>query len=347
MASLWGDIGNVAKTVGKDVLKGAEGIPIVGSGVALPAAGIEAATGDTKDAANSLRYAIPGLGSLEAYGSLGSDIQKQTGFNPSDITKWLGLPSGGQTPAKKPAATTPAAAAQQPGSGSNPTNDALTMGLGMFFKQYMAPLMQMQNQQNTSAIKQYGDTMNQALQNPLPDGVKQIMQANLPQQQQLMQMLNQASAGTAASAIPYANITQGLGQETSALQAMLEGFTKAATASELGLANPSALQNIASGVLGSNSVGGILAQALGGGGATGLPGLASPAVAQAAGQTGTTGQTGTAGTAATAASNAPPGAPANPQAGTQYNGFVYTGTQWVPNAVAAGTAGQAATNAGA
>lgn len=66
--------------VGKGALTAVEALPIVGSGIALPAAGIQAATGDSKGATQSLINAIPGLGSLNAYTSLAKQIGQGAGI---------------------------------------------------------------------------------------------------------------------------------------------------------------------------------------------------------------------------------------------------------------------------
>lgn len=141
--------------------------------------------------------------------------------------------------------------------------DALTMGLGMFFQQYLAPMIQAQSQANMGLIGNWGNAMQQALKNPLPPGVAQTIGANVPQEQMLMGMLNQAQMQQAGA--PYQTLISQIGGQSSAMQALMDAFTKAATYQELGAGSPVQLGNLLSGILGgSNTLAGGLAQLLGG-----------------------------------------------------------------------------------
>lgn len=183
-----------------------------------------------------------------------------------------------------------AAAAAGPQPTSNPTataqpsnvDDALTMGLGMFFQQYLAPMMAMQSQVNNNLIGQWGGAMQNALKQPMPEGVKQVLQASYPQQAQLLSMENQAGLQQAAGAGNFQQLMQELGGQTSATQALQDAFQKAATYQELGAGSPASLATVLQGALGGNStLAGALASLLGTGGGVGglLPN--NPAVASA------------------------------------------------------------------
>lgn len=190
---------------------------------------------------NKATSKIPGIGVAEKAVNFGSDVIGQGvtdilgsgGINPYgnryksvfDLSK--GQP-GQQDTSQAPdvlAPPVPASTASATGA-ANPTNDAVTMGLGMFFQQYLAPLLQQQSQTNNALIGQYGTAMNQAMSHALPPGVKDILSASTPQTQGLLQMMNKAGEQQAAGAGPYQQLVQGLGQESSAQQALYDAFTK-------------------------------------------------------------------------------------------------------------------------
>lgn len=234
---------------------------------------------------------------------LGSLILQQ---NPGlmQFVQGMGLagmgPQATTTDKPPPAAkvTAPASVKQQnttPGMSS--TDDALTMGLGMFFQQYLAPMLAQTSQTNNNLISQWGSAMNNALQQPMPQGVRQTMAAFVPQQEQMLGMMNQAGLQQAAGTIPFQQLMQGLTSQTTATQALQDAFMKAATYQELGAGSPTSLAGLLTGALGgSGTLGGGLAQLLsGGGGGALLP--SNPAVnaaltgATAANQTASQGYT--------------------------------------------------------
>lgn len=236
---------------------------------------------------NKLTSKIPGIGVAEKGVNFLSDVVGQGvtdvlgsgGINPygnqyKSIFD-LGGGGGGKAQAQTPDVIAPPIPTSSTAAGGGQTgpNDALTMGLGMFFKQYLAPLLQQQSQTNNALIGQYGTAMNQALSHQLPPGIKEIMSASVPQQQGLMEMMNQAGVQQAAGAGPYEQFIQGVGGQSSAMQALADAFTKMATASSIygGQAGP--LSSALTQALGGpNTLGGLLAGVVGGagGGAGGL-----------------------------------------------------------------------------
>jgi hypothetical protein len=157
------------------------------------------------------------------------------------------------------------------------------MGLGMFFKQYLAPLLASQSQQNSSLIQAYGNTMNQMMNQAgqaggLPPGIAQILKTTTPQNQMVDQMLNQSAQQQALGAIPYQQFIQGVGGQSSAMQALTDAFLKAATAQEINV-NPTSLGGVLGQILGSNTTAGGLASILSQGST--LPGLSLPGAAGA------------------------------------------------------------------
>lgn len=152
---------------------------------------------------------------------------------------------GGGGGKKKPAAPAQASSTTDtvPQPANTPTDDALTMGIGMFFQNYLAPLMAKQNAANAQLTNQWGAAMNQALQNPMPAGVKQTLQAQLPQDMFLQNLANQSGYQQAAGYIPFQQMIQGLGAETSASQASQEAYTHAVTEALLNQGAPQAVVN--------------------------------------------------------------------------------------------------------
>jgi hypothetical protein len=188
---------------------------------------------------------ILGPGGINPYGNQFQSIFQMGGG---------GKGKGGQ--AGQDAATT-APPLPTAGGGTAAPNDALTMGLGMFFKQYLAPLMQQQQQANSALIGQYGTAMNQAMNNPLPPGIKGILSATTPQTQGTMQMLNQAGEQQALGAAPFEQFMQQIGQQSAAQQALTDMFSKwAGSVALYGGAAPQAgaalAQQFPSGSLGAN-----------------------------------------------------------------------------------------------
>jgi len=86
----------------------------------------------------------------------------------------------------------------------NNPGDALTMGLGMFAQQYLMPLMNQMNAQNNQLNQAWGADMQNALKQPLPPGVKEIMSATAPTEQLLSGLQNRSGMQMAATA-PWLN----------------------------------------------------------------------------------------------------------------------------------------------
>lgn len=215
---------NWGGTAAGGIRSGVEGAIGGGGGGSKPA-DPAALTGDAATA-HWLISQIPNM----TYGQLNDPTQAQqsaletaiANLDPKDAQAVLNaLPKGSAMTADVQKSLTP----QTQGAGQQ-TNDALTMGMGMFFQQYLAPMMQQMNQANNTAIQGYGTAMNQALKNPLPPGVAQIMSAQLPQQQGLMSMLNAAGAQQAAGAGPFQQFIQGVGGEASKYQSLIDAVTK-------------------------------------------------------------------------------------------------------------------------
>jgi len=109
------------------------------------------------------------------------------------------------------------------------TNDAITMGIGMFFQQYLAPMLQQVNQQNQQLEAGAQNMMKQDVNMPLPPGIANIVKGFNPQINQLLGMQNTAGLQAALGTIPFQQLMQGVGGETSALQALQQALQHAAT----------------------------------------------------------------------------------------------------------------------
>jgi len=170
---------------------------------------------------------VLGPGGINPYGD-----QFKSDFNvtnaPSPPSGVHMATSGGDT--KKADTTTtlppPPTATATATTGTQAPNDALTMGLGMFFNQYLAPLMQQQQQANSALIGQYGKAMDKATSHPLPPGVADILNATTPQSQGMMQMMNQAGAQQALGMAPFEQLMQQIGGQVNAQQALQDAYTK-------------------------------------------------------------------------------------------------------------------------
>src|SRR5215471_154927 len=164
-------------------------------------------------------------------------------------TGWLGTqwPFDIGAPSKKkkdpqqtgPPTDTQPTATQQPTQPS--ADDVFTAGLGMFFSQYLAPMMQQINSQNTGLINQWGDTMNKELAQPLPAGVAAIMKPWMAQNAQTMQLMNNAAAMQTAWQVPYNTMMNQVGKEGEGLQAMAQAIPQAAAAQMIANQNPQAM----------------------------------------------------------------------------------------------------------
>lgn len=272
-SSIINDINKATSTVGKDVGRG-----------------IKAGVGDVSSAVNQL----PGAGEINKIGqalfggqanqnvlnapsSVFNDIQKA--ISPGGgVSNWVGSQfpfnqlGGSSSSSKKKTSDPPATTTTGGGQATTPQlPDALTAGLGMFFSQYLAPMMGQISAQNNTMISDWGNAMNQALAQPLPAGVKAVMQPWVGANQQMLGMINQAGAQQAASTIPFTQFLNTVGNQTTAMQAMTEAFTKAATEQELGISNPTALQTAISQAGGLPQGLGALVQMLGN--TSSLPGV--------------------------------------------------------------------------
>jgi len=153
----------------------------------------------------------------------------------------LGDGSGGGK--KKKATDT--AATDPPAGQAAPTqqspDDVFTAGLGMFFSQYLAPMMSQINNQNQGLISQYGNAMNNALSQQLPAGVASVMKPYLAQNEQLMALANNAGAQQLTNQIPFQNLVNALGSQGQGLQALATALPTAAADQALGSGNPQAV----------------------------------------------------------------------------------------------------------
>ena len=137
------------------------------------------------------------------------------------------------------------AALSPPGSGGGTTNDAMQMGLQMFFQQFMAPMLKNISDSNNTLINQYGNALQKSMAGPLPPGEKELLQAQTAQTQQDLTMQNQAGAMMAAGAGPFQELISGLGAETSAAQALPASLLHAITLGQTNLGNVSGIQALA------------------------------------------------------------------------------------------------------
>src|SRR5215467_45612 len=119
--------------------------------------------------------------------------------------------------------------------------DAFTAGLGMFFAQYLAPMMNQINAQNQGLISQYGNAMNQALANPLPAGVAATMKPFLAQNEQLLALANNAGAQQVGWEIPFQNMVNQIGSYSQALQTANQILPQAAASQALASGNTQAI----------------------------------------------------------------------------------------------------------
>jgi hypothetical protein len=212
------------------------------------------------------KYAnAPGQAALAPETLPGSAAPKTGIFSPYpnsfDVGKAVkGITGGGGSSKKKDPTPPPPPTGQTTPQPPAP-DDVLTSGLGMFFSQYLAPMMQQINSQNNSMINQWGDTMNTLLQQPLPAGVKAIMQPWVAQNAQTLGMINSAAANQVAGQIPFNTLMNELGQQAQGQQAVAAAIpTAAANAAIGGTGSLQGLQNYL------NSIGeGGLAQVFSGG----------------------------------------------------------------------------------
>lgn len=221
---------------------------------------------------------IPGVSDLPSMQQVGSDIwgflknqqvpgTQVTGakkFGDPNAISGLGQATGIGSSGSKPPATTDPTTTQP--AGASPYN-ALTQGLGMFYSQYLAPLMAQQNKQNQGETAAWGQAMNQALQNPLPAGMKSQLQASDQQLMGDMQLQDKAASAQALGAPYFQQLMGNLQASTAAQQALADAFTKAVTYYELGVGSPTNLSNLLQGQLSGTSAG-ALASLLGSGSTT-------------------------------------------------------------------------------
>jgi hypothetical protein len=245
-----------------------EDIPGLGALVAGPSSIYDFATGNWKGGLNQIARTIPGVGIAEDIsGAAGgpSNVAQIAGDFMNAIGS-IGGGGGGKKAPPPPAGAKPTATQPQ---GINP-NDALTMGLQMFFTKYLMPQMAAINQSNMATIGDWQQMMNQSANLPLPPGVANIVKQDTPMISSLMGGLNTAAFDAASNAGSYQNFLQSIGANTAAQQAAQQAFTHAATLQAL-QTNPGLLsQVITQNVGGANTMTGGLLQALGSGGIAGL-----------------------------------------------------------------------------
>jgi len=192
-------------------------------------------------------------------GQLSQDV---SGMSPGDAAKLLGaLP--GQLGKDVTKATGPPS-----------PNDALTMGLQMFFSQYLAPQIAQINQANQSAMGSINANMQNALSQNLPPGVKQAVEGYTPIIAGLTNQLNNAAGQAALQMGPFTAMLQGLGANTAALQGLEGAIPKAAATQMFGAGTGGQLGTLYGNLIGQDSLFGMLApMLLGTNAGTGLPGL--------------------------------------------------------------------------
>ena len=217
-----------------DLKKAVEGQKIPGLGDVGQVGG-EIGDWFKKNAPTIEKYAdAPGQAALAPETLPGSAAPK-TGFfspypNSFDIGKGVQDITGGGSDKKKKAVTTatPPQPTGDPPQQQQSAPDAFTAGLGMFFSQYLAPMMQQINSQNQGLISQYGNAMNQALQQPLPAGVASVVKPYLAQNEQLMTLANNAGASQLTNMIPFQSMINALGTYGQGQQALASALPTAA-----------------------------------------------------------------------------------------------------------------------
>lgn len=267
-------------------------------GVGMVPAGIRGVTqaAEGKDPATSFSEMIPGYGSSIALGQLASG-----GKGLSDVIANAGKSKGSGGGGTSTTDTTiPPPAGSTTGT-TSPADNALMMGIGMFFQNYLAPLLAQQNASNQTLTNQAQSAMTQALGNPMPAGVKQTLEAQQPQDLLLQRLANQAGYQQAMGTIPFQQTMQAIGGETSGMGALTDAFTKWAnnialyggttgplsSALQQAVGGPNTLAGQLAGVVGQSGTG--LTAGLGSVG--GVPGT-GVGTTPGAGTTGTTGTTG-------------------------------------------------------
>jgi hypothetical protein len=217
-----------------------------------------------KNAPTFERYAdAPGQAALAPETLPGSAAPKSGFFSPYpnafDIGKGVkNITGGGGGGGKKkaPAATDPPPPTGQVQPTQQSPDDVFTAGLGMFFSQYLAPMMSQINAQNQGLIGQYGQAMNSALSQQLPAGVASVMKPYLAQNEQLMALANNAGASQLTDQIPFQNMLNAIGSEGQGLQAAASALPAAAASQALSSGNSQAVgQMLANMGLGNSPVG--------------------------------------------------------------------------------------------
>jgi hypothetical protein len=168
--------------------------------------------------------------------------------NPTEYSAY-GYAFNAGTPMPADAAHAKAAAAANTQTTSTapaatPPDDVLTAGLGMFFSQYLAPMMSQINSQNNQLIGQWGNTMNQALNQPLPPGIKAIMQPWVGQNQQMLGMINTSAADQVLGQIPFNTLMNSLQMAGQGEQAIAAGLPTAAADQLLAQGSSSGLASL-------------------------------------------------------------------------------------------------------
>jgi hypothetical protein len=100
--------------------------------------------------------------------------------------------------------------------------DAVTAGLGMFFQQYLAPMLSQLGAQQNTAINAYGNLANQAANLPgVSPSQKASIESQTAQDQMNLQGLNEAAANQSVYGPLYAQVMNQLGNQNQAMQQLL------------------------------------------------------------------------------------------------------------------------------
>lgn len=161
-------------------------------------------------------------------GSIGGDVAHLF----SNIFGGGGGGGGSSIPAGTNPTTTPNQDAAQ--TLNTPIEQLLTqgsdpLGIQLLWSKTIEPYLQQLNAQSQQETQQYGQQMNQALQNPMPAYAKQILSASIPQQQAAMSSENNALQGMTLAAPMYNNYISNLTNTQAASRLLQNELAKAIT----------------------------------------------------------------------------------------------------------------------
>ena len=201
------------------------------------------------------------------FGQAGSDFADQLGPIIGDIYHKAREPvqdwfKSGPKKQPPPTPAPPTAKTTTPTTPPANPDDVFKAGLGMFFSQYLAPMMQQISNQNNSLIGQYGNMMNEALKGPLPAGVASTMKAFEAQNMQLDESMNNAAMLKAGTTIPFTLLLNQLGQSSQAQQTLAQALQSAAAQQLLGTGNTQGLAQMIANMGGNTTMEGVIANAL-------------------------------------------------------------------------------------